>query len=134
MIRWVLKDFPRYLAPRNAKALHEAARGPTVDYRDNPQRRISHHRAWTSCTPPSGPIFLLKEHQIDDVEKDQISDTLDETYPDILGYMNAIKVSEDLSYKIDVIVDMLDAVRAYITLSTAHLLNMKVEKDDTQVQ
>ena len=46
----------------------------------------------------------------------------------------SIKVSEDLSYKIDVIVDMLDAVRAYITLSTAHLLNMKVEKDDTQVQ
>ncbi len=79
-------------------------------------------------------LVPFKEHQIDDVENDQISDTLDETYPDILGYMNAIKVSEDLSYKIDVIVDMLDAVRAYITLSTVHLLNMKVEKDDTQMQ
>ena len=41
---------------------------------------------------------------------------------------------EILSYKIDVMVDMLDAVKAYISLSTVHLLNMKVAKDDTQMQ
>ena len=43
-------------------------------------------------------LVPFKEHQIDDVESDQISNTLDETYPDILGYMNAIKGSEELSY------------------------------------
>ena len=79
-------------------------------------------------------LVPFKEHQIDDLKNDQISDTLDEIYPNILGYMNAIKGSEDLSYKIDVMVDMLDAVRAYISFSTVHLLNMKVAKDDTQMQ
>tara|TARA_A100001037_G_scaffold166764_1_gene149967 strand:+ start:95 stop:337 length:243 start_codon:yes stop_codon:yes gene_type:complete len=79
-------------------------------------------------------LVSFKEYQLGDVENDQISDALDETYPDILDYMNAIKGSENLSYKIDVMVDMLDAVRAYISLSTVHLLNMKVAKDDTQMQ
>ena len=39
------------------KALHEAARVPPMDYRDNPQHRVLHHTKWCIFTPPFGPIL-----------------------------------------------------------------------------
>ena len=48
--------------------------------------------------------------------------------------MNEAKGREDLIYKIDIMVDMLDEVRAYLAFSTAHLLNTKVSKDDSTMQ
>ena len=44
MTRWAHRHLPRSFAPRTAKALHEAARGPPVDYRDNLQQRVLLHR------------------------------------------------------------------------------------------
>ncbi len=35
LTRWVHRNPPRVFATRNAKALHEAARVPPMDYRDN---------------------------------------------------------------------------------------------------
>ena len=57
LTRWAHRHLPRCFAPRNAKALHEAARAPPVDYRDNPQRRMLQHIKWTSFTPPFGLIL-----------------------------------------------------------------------------
>ena len=44
MTRWAHRHPPRSFAPRNGEALHQAARGPPMDYRDNPQHRVLLHR------------------------------------------------------------------------------------------
>ena len=51
---------PRAFAPRIAKALHEAARGPPMDYRDNPQHRVLHHTKWCIFTPASAVLLLRR--------------------------------------------------------------------------
>ena len=43
---------PTLLRSAYRKALHEAARVPPGDYRDNPQHRVPHHRKWSGFTPP----------------------------------------------------------------------------------
>ncbi len=74
-------------------------------------------------------LIPFKEHQSEDIDYEEVSDVLDDTYQDIVGYMNEVKGSEDLGYKIDSMVEMLDAVRAYLAFSTAALLNMRLTKD-----
>ncbi len=52
------RHLPRRFASRRRKPLHEAARVPPMDYRDNPQHRAPNHIKRTSFTPPSGLILL----------------------------------------------------------------------------
>ena len=59
LTRWAHRHLPRYFAPRNAKALHEAARAPPMDYRDNRQHRGLLHGRWCTFTPASG-VFLRR--------------------------------------------------------------------------
>ena len=46
LTRWAHRHLPRSFAPRNAEALHKAARSPPVDYRDNPQRKVLLQIKW----------------------------------------------------------------------------------------
>ena len=50
---------PTLLRSAYRKALHEAARAPPMDYRDNPQHRVLRHRRWCTFTPATG-VFLLR--------------------------------------------------------------------------
>ncbi len=66
LTRWVHRDLPRCIAPRNAKALHEAARVPPMDYRDNRKYRAPRQTSWPTFTPPcwsnfAPPLTDLKE-------------------------------------------------------------------------
>jgi len=60
LTQWVHRHLPRAFAPRIAKALHEAAWGPTMDYRDNPQHRVLHHTKWCIVTPASDALLLRR--------------------------------------------------------------------------
>ena len=51
------RDLPRCFAPRNAKALHEAARVPPMDSRDNRQHRIRHQQVVPSYSGAVAPIY-----------------------------------------------------------------------------
>ncbi len=57
LTRWVHRDLPRCFAPRYAKALHEAARVPPRDNRDNPQYRAPRQTSWPTFTPPCWSNF-----------------------------------------------------------------------------
>ena len=59
LTRWAHRDLPRRFASRNASATRSSA-FPPMDYRDNPQNRVPHHRKWPSSTPPFGPILLRR--------------------------------------------------------------------------
>ena len=71
----------------------------------------------------------FKEYQAEDLDNEEISDLLDDTYKEIVGYINQVRESEDVGDKIDTMVVMLDAIRAYLAFSTASLLDMRLSKD-----
>ena len=48
---------PRASSLRVTQTLHEAARVPPMDYRDNPQHPVPHHIKWTGFAPPKWSIF-----------------------------------------------------------------------------
>lgn len=74
-------------------------------------------------------LTSFKEYQKEDLDNEEISDLLDDTYKEIVGYIDQVRESEDLAYKIDTMVVMLDAIRAYLAFSTASLLDMKLTKN-----
>jgi len=74
-------------------------------------------------------LIPFKEYQTEDVDSEDIPALLDDTYKDIVGYIDEVRESEDVGYKIDTMVVMLDAIRAYLAFSTAALLEMRLSKD-----
>ena len=74
-------------------------------------------------------LIPFKEYQTEDVDSEDIPALLDDTYKDIVGYIDEVRESEDVGYKIDTMVVMLDAIRAYLAFSTASLLDMRLSKD-----